>query len=122
MKMTSFFLVLALAAGCKKGGSNNNNNGGGGTPAQPQASIEDLTLNEGNSGSTAFNFRVLLSAAATAPVTVYYSTASGSGLAPEDYSAVINGSVTFAAGEREKSVPVSVVADDVREGDDLFTV
>ncbi|WP_345254525.1 family 16 glycosylhydrolase [Flaviaesturariibacter amylovorans] len=117
--MTPFLLLLALAAGCKKGG---NNGGGGNTPALPRISIEDLTQAEGNGGSNNFNFRVTLSEAASGPVTVYYTTNGGTGVATEDFTSVTNGSLTFAAGEREKLLAVPVVADDAREGDDVFTV
>ena len=51
-------------------------------------SINDLSVLEGNSGTTAFNFTVSLSAAATFPVTVKYATADGTATAPTDYTAL----------------------------------
>ena len=41
-------------------------------------SISDVTLAEGNAGTTAFTFTVTLDAAVDVPVSVYYSTADGS--------------------------------------------
>jgi len=56
-----------------------------GDPIIPNLSVNNVSLNEGNSGTTAFNFTVSLSAATTQTVTVNYATANGTATAPSDY-------------------------------------
>ena len=52
--------------------------------AQPSnISINDVSMAEGNSGQTAFQFTVSLDAPQTAPVTVDFATADGTATAPE---------------------------------------
>ncbi|MDQ7904777.1 Calx-beta domain-containing protein [Phytohabitans sp. ZYX-F-186] len=55
------------------------------------------------------------------PVTVKYATANGSATAPGDYTAV-NGTLTFAAGETTKPLPVPIKDDAVNEPDETFAV
>ena len=49
----------------------------------PSITINDVTVTEGNSGTTAATFTVSLSAAYGQPVTVHYATADGSAVAGE---------------------------------------
>jgi len=89
--------------------------------ALPTLTINNATLNEGNSGTTAFTFTISLSAASAQPVTVNYATANGTATAGEDYTAA-NGTLTFAAGEVNKTLTVLVNGDTVVEGNETFTV
>ena len=89
--------------------------------ALPTLTINNVTLNEGNSGTTAFTFTVSLSAAFGQPVTVNYATANGTATAPEDYTAV-SGTLTFAPGEVNKTLTVQVNGDTFAEGNETFTV
>lgn len=82
---------------------------------EPVVSAGDVTQAEGNTGSTTFNFPVHLSRAYDQPVTVHYATADGSATAGSDYVATA-GDLTFAPGETEKIVPVTVLGDRVPEG------
>jgi len=77
-------------------------------------------LNEGNSGTTAFNFTVSLSAAFGQPVSVNYSTSNGTATAGEDYTAT-SGTLTFAVGEVNKTLTVQVNGDTFAEGNETFT-
>ena len=61
-------------------------------------SVSDVTLAEGNSGTTAFNFIVSLSAAASFPITVNYATANGTATAGSDYTAIPSTPLVFAPG------------------------
>jgi beta-glucanase (GH16 family) len=115
MKSIVVFLCIAVL-GCKKGG------GGDNPGPKPKVSIEDASINEGNSGSTAFAFVVRLNQASSSPVTVTYSTTEGGARAGEDYTAVTNQSVTFQPNELQKTISINVIADDIREGDDVFNV
>ena len=64
-------------------------------------------------------FPVSLSRAASVEVTVDYRTADGTAKAGEDYAAT-SGTLTFAAGEREKTVSVPVLDDGHDEGEETF--
>jgi parallel beta-helix repeat protein len=90
----------------------------GGTPS---LSIGDVTLAEGNAGTTAFSFSVTLSAPPSGTVSVDYATADGSATAPGDYQTA-SGTLSFAAGSTSASVTVNVVADLVPEPDETFTL
>jgi hypothetical protein len=82
---------------------------------EPTVRSGDVTQAEGNTGSTTFNFPVRLSRAYDQPVTVHYATADESAVAGSDYFATA-GDLTFAPGETEKIVPVTVLGDRVAEG------
>ncbi|HEX3083838.1 MAG TPA: Calx-beta domain-containing protein, partial [Pyrinomonadaceae bacterium] len=62
--------------------------------AAPSVSINDVTVTEGDSGTTAATFTVTLSAASGFTVTANYATADGSANASSDYQAA-SGTVTF---------------------------
>lgn len=80
--------------------------------------LEDITVNEGNSGTTDAAFTVMLSSTSLYPVTVHYETADGTA-GPWDYSPV-SGDLTIPAGSTERTVTVQVVGDTVGESDEDF--
>jgi hypothetical protein len=87
-------------------------------------SINDVTLPEGNSGTTSFGFTVSLSAPSTSTVTVKYATADGTATShgkDADYSAA-KGTLTFNPGETVKTITVLVNADTLVEPDETFVV
>ena len=53
---------------------------------------------------------------------VTFSTANGTAIAPGDYSAIVNGTVTFAPDETVKEVTVLVNPDTIPETDETFTI
>jgi hypothetical protein len=87
----------------------------------PSVSVGDASVVEGNSGTTTVSFPVTLSAASAQPVSVEYATVDGSATAPGDY-AQASGTLTFAPGERSKTVSVGVVADLAIEPDETFSL
>jgi len=89
--------------------------------AKPQISIADATMPEGNSGTTPMSFDVTLSSPATQTVSVSYATADGNATAGSDYTSA-NGTLTFKAGEKSKTINVSIVGDTAVEPDETFTV
>jgi len=91
------------------------------TPVTPTLSIGNVSVTEGNSGTTTARFTVSLSAAATGPVTVTYQTANGTATAGRDYTAK-SGTLTFAAGETSKTIDVLVTGDTTAESDETFVV
>ena len=89
--------------------------------AAPSLSIGDVTLNEGNAGTTTATFVLSLSAASDLPVSVSYATADGTAAAGSDYTAA-NGTASFAPGATSAEVTVAVSGDATPELDDTFTV
>jgi hypothetical protein len=85
----------------------------------PQLSINDVSVTEGNSGTTSAIFTVNLSAASGQTVTVNYATADGSGTAGSDYQST-SGTLTFNPGETNKSITSLVNGDTAFESDETF--
>lgn len=91
------------------------------TPQLPTISIADVSVNEGNAGTTAASFVVTLSTTSTSPVTVKYATTDGTAKAGSDYTSA-NGTFTFAPGEKSKTINVNVTGDTTVEPDETFTL
>ena len=89
--------------------------------AMPTLSINDVSVTEGNSGTTNAVFTVSLSAASGLPASVSYATTSGTATAGSDYAAA-SGNLAFAAGETTKTVTVAVMGDAVYEADETLAV
>jgi hypothetical protein len=88
----------------------------------PSISINDVTLAEGNAGTTAFTFNVTLSHPSPKPITFEFSTQDGSAtLADADYQAIQN-IMTFAPGETSKPVTILVNGDLKLEPTETFIV
>ena len=87
----------------------------------PTISVNDVTITEGNTGTTNAVFTLTLSRAANGPVTVNFATRDNEAVAPGDYTAV-NRTVTIPAGQTTATVSVPVVGDNIEENNELFTV
>ncbi|CAL1549070.1 unnamed protein product, partial [Lymnaea stagnalis] len=90
-------------------------------PVPGDFSISDVTLAEGNMGTTAFVFTVTRSGGDDGTVTVNYATADGTGVAGEDYTAA-SGTLTFLDGETTKTITVLVSGDVSVEPNETFFV
>ncbi len=90
-------------------------------PVLPSVSIADATVVEGASGSRTVTLQLTLSSAATAPVSVAWSTTSGSATAGSDFVGA-SGTVTFAAGATTASISLTIFGDTVVEPDESFGV
>jgi Ca2+-binding RTX toxin-like protein len=89
---------------------------------QPTISINDVSVTEGNSGTTNATFTLTLSHPSSQPITVNYATADGTATTADlDYNAATV-TVTFAPGETSKTVNVAVVGDIKSENPETFTV
>ena len=88
---------------------------------QPELSINDATVAEGNSGTVVATFTVTLSSVSGRTVTVNYASANTTATAPADYTAV-SGTLTFASGETTKTITVTVNGDLLDEADETFAV
>ena len=87
----------------------------------PSLAVANVTVTEGNSGTTSAAFNVTLSATTTSTVTVAYATAPGSATAPADYAST-SGTLTFNPGETAKQVTVQVEGDTLSEANETFSV
>ncbi len=88
----------------------------------PSITINDVTVTEGNTGTTSATFTVSLSAAYGQPMSVHYSTADGSATAAGgDYQAA-SGTLTFAPGVTSQTVTVLVNGDRVAEYSESFSL
>jgi hypothetical protein len=87
----------------------------------PSLSIGDVSVTEGNSGTTLATFTVTLSATSASTVTVNYATADGTATAGSDYGAG-SGTLTFTPGTTTQSFSVQVFGDTTVESNETFTV
>jgi len=87
----------------------------------PTVSINDVSLAEGDSGITSFDFTVSLSEVSGQTITVAYTTMNDTAIAGDDYASK-SGVLTFAPGETTKTVTIDVNGDELNEGDDTFKV
>ena len=88
---------------------------------RPQVTINNVSVAEGDSGTTNATFTVSLSSAATGAATVDYATADGTATAPSDYTTT-SGTLTFAQGVTSQTITVPVVGDTAVEPDETFFV
>src|SRR5207249_3985573 len=84
-------------------------------------SINDVTITEGNTGTTAAVFTVTLSTASSQTVTVNYATADGTARAGSDYTGTA-GTLTFAPGVTTQTLTVAVLGDTRNEANETFFV
>jgi len=86
---------------------------------QPGLSVADVSVVDGVSGTTPINFTVTLSNPSGDPVTVNYATANGTATAGSDYQAA-SGTVTFAPGQTNQTVPVYAIGDPLYDASETF--
>jgi hypothetical protein len=89
--------------------------------ATPILSIDNVTINEGNSGTTNANFTVTLSPQTGRTVKVNYATFSGTATSGVDFLPV-SGSLTFNPRVTTQAITVPVVGDTLDEPDETFRV
>jgi subtilisin family serine protease len=95
---------------------------GSGQEPLPTLSVSDVSINEGNSGTSNATFTVSLSRLYSRPVTVMYATSNGTAFVSDtDYTATA-GMLTFAPGETQKAVAVPVIGDMKPESNETFTL
>jgi uncharacterized repeat protein (TIGR01451 family) len=91
--------------------------------AAPNLTINDVSLSEGNAGTTTFTFTVSLSAPAGAGgVTFDIATANGTATAPSDYTAKSLTGQTIPAGSSTYTFDVLANGDTTPETDETFLV
>lgn len=90
-------------------------------PNSPSISVKDVTVIEGNTGTTSASFTVTLSAPSVSQVTVHYDTADLSAAAGSDYQAA-SGDMTIPAGRTSATFVVAVLGDRLGEPNETFVV
>ncbi len=85
----------------------------------PTLSISDVTLKEGNLGTTNAEFVVSLSAASGLSTTFSYGTANGNASSGSDYTSR-SGSLTIPAGSTSTNIVIAVNGDFTIESDEVF--
>ena len=90
-----------------------------GPGAEPSLLAADARVTE--AAGAALEFTVILLPASAGTVTVDYETADGAAHAGEDYEAA-SGTLTFAPGETERTISVTVLDDAKDEGEETFTL
>jgi beta-glucanase (GH16 family) len=113
-----FPFISFVLLSCKKSGGDNSRP----TSTGPSISISDVSMPEGNSGTSTFQFTVTLSTVSSKTVSVNYSTIDGTAKSGDDYTAVSNQTLNFQPSETSKTISISIMTDDIEEGDDQFTV
>ena len=89
--------------------------------AASAASIGDVTVSEGDSGTVVATFTVSITPPSAEPVAVSWATTDGTADAPTDYQAD-SGTLNFAAGEGSKTIGVLVNGDTSPEASEAFSV
>lgn len=87
----------------------------------PSLSINDVSVTEGNAGTTNAVFTVSLSAPSTQTIAVDFATADGTAIAGSDYAST-SGTLTFNPGETSKTVTVAVTGNTLFEPNKTFFV
>ena len=109
--------------------NDNGNTGIGGPQLNSDSSVINvqalptLSINDrgGPEGIGTLTFTVNLSYALAQQVTVNYTTANGSAVSPADYT-VKSGTLTFAPGETEQTISISIFDDFLDEDNETFFV
>ena len=93
----------------------------GNTTPAPTVTVADVSVTEGNAGTTTAQVSFTLSAAATGATTIAYRTAAGTATAGSDFIAA-TGTLSIPAGSTSGSVSVAIVGDTALEPDETFSV
>lgn len=90
-------------------------------PTQPTLSIDDVSVNEGNSSTQNATLTVSLSSSSSQTVTVNYATANNTATAGSDYAAKSD-TLTFTPGQVQNSIDISIWGDTQVEPDESLWV
>ncbi len=88
----------------------------------PSISINDVSVNEGNAGTTPVVFTLSLSAPSGKPVIAFIETADNTAKAGVDYQSVNLHGLGFIPGETSITVSVQVIGDNINEPNKNFFV
>jgi Ca2+-binding RTX toxin-like protein len=86
----------------------------------PISSALSVTESASTSGNTGILFTVFLSEPSTEEVTVQYRTLDGTATAETDFFGIRTATLTFAAGETQKTIKISGISDGLSEFDEAM--
>jgi subtilisin family serine protease len=89
--------------------------------ALPSIAIGDISVTEGNAGTTLATFTASLSAASTQNISAQFATSNGTATASADYQASA-GTITFLAGSTTANVMITVNGDVTFESNETFAL
>lgn len=95
------------------------------SPSVLTITATDANKNEGNSGTTSYNFTISRTVDLTSSIDVQYAVNGSGGIAAtaSDFGGALpSGTVSFAAGESSKSLAINVTGDTQVEASEGFTV
>ncbi|HKH16824.1 MAG TPA: Calx-beta domain-containing protein [Solirubrobacteraceae bacterium] len=94
------------------------------TTVQPLAtlSIDDVTVTEGNSGTTTATFTVTRAGDTSGASSVHYATSAGTATAGADFTGAPDTTLSFGAGQTTGTLEVAVLGDTLDEENETFTV
>ncbi|WP_222427425.1 Calx-beta domain-containing protein, partial [Hyella patelloides] len=87
----------------------------------PEISINDVTVTEGDSGTTIALFTLSLSEVSTNPITADYTIVDGTASNGTDYQSQF-GTIVFNPGETETTISIDVIGDTLDESDETFNI
>ncbi len=87
----------------------------------PTVSVNDVSVLEGDDGTTPVNFTLVLSTASGKPISLQYGTTDVTASAGSDYIATV-GSISLGPGETNKTVTVLVKGDNQNEPNETFAL
>jgi uncharacterized repeat protein (TIGR01451 family) len=92
-----------------------------GGPPIPFASIDNVSVNEGNNGLSSATFTLRLSISSATLTRVRFETRDVTATAGSDYVAA-NGEIAFQPGETVKTFTISIIGDAIFEPDETFNI
>ncbi|MEL7034214.1 MAG: glycoside hydrolase family 9 protein [Cyanobacteria bacterium J06592_8] len=87
----------------------------------PQLSINDMSVVEGDKGTTNLDFEVTLDRQSSEPITVNYSTDNGNAVRGKDYKRAA-GTLTFNPGDISERITVPIIGDTKPETLEVFNL
>jgi hypothetical protein len=88
----------------------------------PSFSIDDVSHNEGDAGTTSYTFTITKTGATALSSSVDYATLDSSATSPSDFTAILTTNVVFAAADTTKQFTVLVNGDTAFEPTEQFSV
>src|ERR1041384_1604031 len=88
----------------------------------PAFTIDDVTHNEGNAGTTSYTFTVTKTGSSGLNSTVNFTTVDGSATTTNNDYQALSGSLTFLPADAIKQITVLVIGDTTFESDEAFTL
>ena len=87
----------------------------------PKISINNVSVVEGNAGTSNAVFTVTLASASTQTISVDYATANGTATAGTNYTSV-SGTLTFVPGQTSQTISVPIIGNTLYGGNPTFFV